>query len=176
MCSREFLSACSLAASPSKFFMPSGISKLSSTAWSSWPGSQAWITTTTLRPRTWTRPSRRWKRSRRTIVRRERFQRLDGRVHVRGLRVVVVIHACEPGHELQAVLDSFEIPDGMKNLLGLAANEHADRNSREHIFQIVRAFQRHFGQRHDLAFAMPVPEIDLRTASKGALFNLLLSA
>src|SRR6266481_8560881 len=40
----------------------------------------------------------------RTIIRRERFQRLDGRIHVRGLRVVVVIHSCEPGHELQPML------------------------------------------------------------------------
>ncbi len=109
-------------------------------------------------------------------VRRERFQRLDGRVHVRRLGVIVVIHASEPGHELQPVLDGFEIPDGLANLFGLAADEPADRNSRQHIFQIVRAFQGHFRKRHDLAFATPVPEIDMRTPSKGTFFNLLLSA
>jgi UDP-N-acetylmuramoylalanine--D-glutamate ligase len=44
-----------------------GISRPSSTGWSSWLGSRAWITTTTPRPRTLTQPSRRWKRSRRTF-------------------------------------------------------------------------------------------------------------
>src|SRR5260370_714458 len=67
MCSREFLSVSLLAASPNKSGRRSGISKPSSTGWSSWPGSQASITTTTPKPRTTTVPSRRWQRSRRAV-------------------------------------------------------------------------------------------------------------
>src|SRR5258708_28109296 len=76
-------------------------------------------------------------------VRRKGFQRLDRSVYVRRLGVVVVIHAREPGHELQSVLDSFKKPNRMPDLFGLAANEHADGNSSQHICQTVRAFQRH---------------------------------
>jgi len=32
------------------------------------------------------------------------------------------------------MLDRFEIPDRLSNLFGLTANEHADGNSRQHIF------------------------------------------
>src|SRR5208283_730271 len=109
-------------------------------------------------------------------IRRERFQCLAGGVNVRGLGVVVVIHACDSGHEFQPVLDGFEIPDSLADLFGLAADKHADRNSREHIFQVVRAFQRYVRQRHDLAFAMPIPEIDMLATDKGSFFNLLVPA
>src|SRR5258708_1791010 len=61
-------------------------------------------------------------------VRRKGFQRLDRSVYVRRLGGVVVIHAPEPGHELQSVLDSFKKPNRMPDLFGLAADEHADGN------------------------------------------------
>ena len=64
----------------------------------------------------------------------------------------------------------------MANLFGLAAHEHADRDSCQHIFQIVRAFQRHFGERHDLAFAVAVAEINMRATGKSSFFNFLLPA
>src|SRR5208337_4998498 len=109
-------------------------------------------------------------------VRGERFERLDGGIYIRGFGVVVVIHACEPGHELQPVLDGFENSDSMADLFGLATDEDTDRNSRQRVFQIVRSFQRYFGQRHDFAFAMAIPEIDMRAANKGSFFNRLFSA
>ena len=49
---------------PEQIRRRSGISRRSSTDWSSSPRSQAWITTTTPRPRTSTPPSRRWNLSR----------------------------------------------------------------------------------------------------------------
>ena len=62
------------------------------------------------------------------------------------------------------------------DLFGLAAHEHADGNARQHILQIVRAFQWDLGERHDLALAVAIAEIRLRAADKGSFFNLFLPA
>src|SRR5580658_1906975 len=109
-------------------------------------------------------------------IRRERFQRLDRRIHIRGLGVIVVINASDPPHELQPVLDGFESPNSMPDLFGLTTDEAPDGNTREHIFQVVRTFELHFRQGHDLALVAAVTEVNMSAADKGSSFNLLLSA
>src|ERR1035437_3145072 len=86
----------------------------------------------------------------------ERLQRLNGRVHIGGFGIVVVLNATDRSHELQAMLYRFELRDRATDLCRLDSGQHSDTDCREHIFEIVRALQRNLLRRHDLAVAATV--------------------
>ena len=97
---------------------------------------------------------------------RERFQRLDGRVHVGGLGVVVVVDAADGRHKFQAMFDRLEIAHRLANFLGCASHQSACAHGGQNILEIVCAFQRYLGNLHDLAlrhslFAPSVRENDV---------------
>ena len=107
---------------------------------------------------------------------REGFERLNGGVDIRGLGVVLIIHVGNFGHEFEPVLDRFEIPHGLADLLGLASGEHTDSNAGEHVFQIVRSSQRNLRDRHDFSLAVSVSEIKIRATDKRSLFDFFFPA
>src|SRR5581483_2694008 len=106
----------------------------------------------------------------------ERFQGFDGGVNVGGLGVVVVIHAGDGGDVLQPVLDRLEFPDRAANAAGLAGDDHADAGGGQHVFQIVRAFQRDFVNRQDGGLAAVVAMDDLAVAHERTLLHFFSAA
>src|ERR1700728_3799683 len=58
-------------------------------------------------------------------VRRKRLQRLNRRIHVRGLRIVVIVHAADRRHKLQPVLNRLKIAHRLPDLLRRASHQHA---------------------------------------------------
>ena len=83
-------------------------------------------------------------------VGRKRLQRLDRRIHVGGLGIVVVLHAAQRGHVLQAMLHGAKILDRAANRRRLHSGGHADGDGGQHVLHVVRALQRNLGERHDL--------------------------
>src|ERR1035437_787095 len=99
----------------------------------------------------------------------KRLQRLDGRVNVGGLRIVVILDATDRSNVLQTMLDRLERGDRAPDLCRLDSRQHSDTDCREHIFEIVRALQGNLARRHNLAVAMAVapdyePSADKRPA------------
>src|SRR5262252_5186324 len=109
-------------------------------------------------------------------VGRKRFQSLDGRVDVGGLVVVVVVDTSDPGDEFKTMLDGFEVRDCLANLRRLAADERADRNSRENILQVVRAFEGNLCDLHDLLLALAITKEDAAVANIAAPAHFFLAA
>ena len=67
---------------------------------------------------------------------------LGGRIHVGGLGVVVVLHAIERGHVLQAVLDGLELFNRPANGLGGDAGQARGAHRGQHVFNVVLALER----------------------------------
>ena len=113
-------------------------------------------------------------------VGRKRFQRLDRRVHVGGLGVVVVLHAAQRGDVLQAMLHGAEILDRAANRRRLHSGGHADGDGGQHVFHVVRALQRNLGERHDLhRFLVSIYSVAIHNRAvlhKRAALHLMLAA
>src|SRR5262249_18694262 len=76
----------------------------------------------------------------------------------------------------EAVLDRFEILNRLADLRRLAAHEHSGANARQHVFPVVRTFERDFADQPDLALAVGVAKQDLAVANPRALLHFLLAA
>ena len=109
-------------------------------------------------------------------VRGKGFQRLEGRVHIRRLRIVVVIHAAYRRHKLQPVLDRLELAHSLPNLFCRAAHERTRTNRRQHVFQIVRPLQRNLRNGDHFALLIAVAKHDAATANKRPSLHFLLPA
>ena len=73
---------------------------------------------------------------------RKRLQRLDRCIHIRGLGVVVVIHAANRRHMFQPMLHRLELAHGLPNFLCSTSHQRTRANRRQHVLQIVRTLQR----------------------------------
>jgi len=82
----------------------------------------------------------------------ERFQRLDRRINIGSLGIVVVLHPAQRGNVFKAVLDGSEILDGTSYRHWLNSGGHADGNGSQHVLHVVRTLQSNFFNRHDLDF------------------------
>ena len=110
----------------------------------------------------------------------ERLERLDSRVRVRRLRVVVVRHAVDRRHVLDAVLDAAERLEHGDHQRGLAASEEGLCDGREGILDVVRPLDAELIRMAELVF-LPLPADDDEavlhiTAHEDALFEFLAAA
>ena len=106
---------------------------------------------------------------------RKRLQRLDRRVHIRGLGIVVVLHAANSSNVFQPVSHRFEVPDCGPNFLGVAFQQSSTANRRQNIFKIVSAFEWNFIDRNDFHFR-PIPSECYLPVSDGRACHFFLAA
>src|SRR5579884_1242567 len=106
----------------------------------------------------------------------ERFERLDGCIHIGGLGVIVEIYAVDGGHVLEAVLDGFEFLHGFADAVGLAADQRPYADGREDIFQIVRTLEANLTDGHDFHVISFGPPEDFAVTHEGALVHFFLAA
>src|SRR5208337_3966214 len=83
----------------------------------------------------------------------EGLESFDGRVHVGRFRIVVVVDSTHRGDILQTMLDRLEPGGRFPNLSRIDASQHSDTDSRQHVLDVVRTFQRNLADWHDLALA-----------------------
>ena len=107
---------------------------------------------------------------------RERFQGLDGCIHVGGLGVVVVLDATNRGHVFQPVLDRLEVADGFADARWLATQEGAHAHGSQHVLDVVASLERNLRDQHDLALTFGIPKKNSAIADIRALLDLFLAA
>ncbi len=102
---------------------------------------------------------------------REGLDCLDGRINVRRLGVVVVLHAANGSDVLQSVLDGFEFLHGAPDSTRLRLHQHANADRGQHVFKIVRALERNLAHRQNGQLAICVPPNDFLAADKRSTLN-----
>src|SRR6266404_6232538 len=106
----------------------------------------------------------------------ERIQRLDSRIHVRGLRIVVVAHPANLRNELQTMLHACERMHAAGDLRRLRSCEACHRHRGQYVFNVVSARQRNVLQLEDDLVLSVFTEHDFVLANKRPLGDALLPA
>src|ERR1019366_7517396 len=106
----------------------------------------------------------------------KRFQRLDGRIDVGGLGIVVILNAAHRGYVFQAMLDCLEVRNGTADVSGIDACEHARAYSRQHVLDVMCALQRNLGNVQDGLFAVSVAPDNVVAAQESSVLDLSLTA
>src|SRR5262245_15856064 len=74
------------------------------------------------------------------------------------------------------MLYCLEVADGLPDSIRGTAHQRPHTNRSQHIFDVVQALQRDFGNRHDLAAAAGVAEEDFAISGLGSLLNFFRTA
>ena len=102
-------------------------------------------------------------------IRRERFERFDGGVNVCRFGIVVVGDAIRWSQRYSRRCSTALNSLTAREHLRLASCEHGDRNRRQHIFHVVRAFRLMSFSRQDFLFAPPSAKRCLPPRTKAPL-------
>src|SRR3954463_6479651 len=91
----------------------------------------------------------------------KRFQRLDSGIHVGGFGIVVKAYAGKYRDLFETMLHRLESADAVANVFQLAPCKHGATDSREHVLEVVRAFEGNVGGTQDEGLLSAAAENDL---------------